>query len=109
MSPLCVGLLALASILPEHETPLPPLSVANGLPRHEVALSLYQSASDHLQWAEQWFGRYEWDGCHRHVSEAYNWREVCRWVAEAADPGRDEWSRRRALACLVEQCGWRAV
>lgn len=109
MSPLTAGLFALACLLPEHETPPPPLSVANGLPRHAVALALYQAASAHLQWAEQWWGRYEWDGCHRHVAEAYDWCEAWRDVAEATDPDGSEWHRRRALARLVERWGWRAV
>lgn len=109
MSPLTVGLFAIACLLPEQWTPPPPLSLINGLPTHARARERYEAAIAHLENLEAYLGQYEWDGCNRHVSEAYNWREVCRWVMEAADPERDEWARRRALACLVEQCGWRAV
>lgn len=104
MSCLTLGLLCLASMLPEQETPLPPLSLANGLPSKETAIRLRDMAHDHWQLIGS-----NTERTHEELTAATDLYVIWQHVRSAADPSYTERERRISLRSLIERVGIRAV
>lgn len=102
MTPTTIALLTLASMLPEHETPLPPLALANGLPS-------YASASRLNRIAYEYWRSFNSEGRQEDRDRATNVYMIWSHAEAAVDTRNSADNRRRALRNLISLCGWRAV